>query len=156
MLVKIKPRTEWGKTPETYGRKIKYSKWRFTKYVSPVCLEDEARPWWSKPLKGKQCWITGSAGDGNRGIVGGLEEARVSMNTPDCDESESEEKLPREVRDTLTCSGQRFRSSSQINDRVLAARTHSAVACKTDSGGPLVCRHNSDSPFYLEGIISYG
>lgn len=147
MLVKLKSRSEWGKTEQTYGRKITYSKWRFTKYVAPVCLDDISRP-----LKGKQCWITGSAGDGYRDNVDGLGEARVSMNTPDCKESKIEKKLPREVRDTLTCSGQR----SYVDKLLELPGKHSAVACETDSGGPLVCRENSTSPFYLEGIISYG
>ena len=155
MLVKLKSRSEWGKTPQTYGRQITYSKWRFTKYVAPVCLDDISRP-----LKGQQCWITGSAGDGHRDNVDGLEEARVSMNTPDCKESKIEKKLPRDVRDTLTCSGQRAGHSSYSNgiqNKLLGLPgKHSAVACETDSGGPLVCRKNSKSPFFLEGIISYG
>ena len=155
MLVKLKSRNEWGKTPQTYGRQITYSKWRFTKYAAPVCLDDISRP-----LKGQQCWITGSAGDGHRDNVDGLEEARVSMNTPDCKESKIEKKLPKEIRATLTCSGQRAGHSSYSNDRqnklLGLLGKHSAVACETDSGGPLVCRKNSKSPFFLEGIISYG
>ena len=160
MLVRLKPRTEWGKTSQTYGRQITYSKWRFTKYVAPVCLGDESRPYWSSYLEKQQCWITGSAGDGHRHNVDGLEEARVSINTPDCKESKIEKKLPREVRDTLTCSGQRAGhtnySNGQFNKVNGLVGKHQAVACETDSGGPLVCRKNSKSPFYLEGIISYG
>lgn len=153
MLVKLKSRTEWGKTPQTYGRQITYSKWRFTKYVAPICLSDK-----SIPLRRQQCWITGSAGDGNRETVDGLEEAPVFMNTPDCKESQVEKKLPREVRDTLTCSGQRI-EPDHFESKIFAQSRlgkHSAVACETDSGGPLVCRENSNSPFFLEGIISYG
>lgn len=147
MLVKLKSRSEWGKTAQTYGRQITYSKWRFTKYVAPVCLDDISRP-----LKRLQCWITGSAGDGHRDNVDGLEEARVAMNTPDCNKSKIEKKLPKEVRKTLTCSGQRAGHNTLLG---LLGKP-SAVACETDSGGPLVCRKNSKSPFYLEGIISYG
>ena len=81
------------------------------------------------------------------------------MNTPDCKQSEFEKNFPIRIRDTLTCSGQRSKAndSDSFGSKVFASKVkHSAVACETDSGGPLVCRKDSNSPFYLEGIISYG